>query len=584
LVHTVKMFRSILLAALYATQANAQLAAPTAVPSSALVPVNDFSLVLTFSEVVQKATNSVTMTVGDAANVAADANKVSVSCNPPTAKWFNKVVLVPITRSGGLKAGTTMTASIPSNCFKAYRSATPTVNTYSNTATTFTFTTEGSGSCTISGSGVPSNPTTGVPTLYSSATPGIPYAPVNGAWITATAASTKFDLYFSESLVAGTGMVRVTESTVSDKMQTTSGVALESFVPSASRVVFDGEGMKGRVQINKGTNWFTYGAYGLSLDAAAFVDKSGNPTTAYFSSTYFVRVSTTMVPALNFPFNGCCGSSTTTNFTVNHKMVLNFANPVQPAAVGGSPSNLLKLCTGWSPSSACTAGPTVASAAMYFLGKKVIVNPTLTAGQTYNVSIPGGVTSPSVTNGVFLYYSGMSADPNKKWAYTFSVDASTVVDTAPPVLVGGYVDCDGDGNLGNGELCGTWYDVWSTLSADGSTVLPVASNFKLYFRETVAFKASAKATLTADDGTAAVDVLTATHATTPPLGMSGTDCVVTVNPTLKTGKKYTLNIAAGMITDIAAFKNPYEGTSFTFYTQLAAPTVFPTGSGVQRRR
>ena len=32
----------------------------------------------------------------------------------------------------------------------------------------------------------------------------------------------------------------------------------------------------------------------------------------------------------------------------------------------------------------------------------------------------------------------MSADEDKKWTYTIGVDASTVVDTAPPELIAGY--------------------------------------------------------------------------------------------------------------------------------------------------
>jgi hypothetical protein len=80
-------------------------------------------------------------------------------------------------------------------------------------------------------------------------------------------------------------------------------------------------------------------------------------------------------------------------------MILNFEHHVLPGTGG------IKLCSAWTPTSACSAGPTVATTAMHFLGKKVIVSPSFTAGAAYNVSIP---------DTVFEYYEGMSADKDKK--------------------------------------------------------------------------------------------------------------------------------------------------------------------------
>jgi hypothetical protein len=146
---------------------------------------------------------------------------------------------------------------------------------------------------------------------------------------------------------------------------------------------------------------------------------------------------------------------------------------------------------------------------MIFLGKMVIVNPTFIAGSEYNVSIP---------DNVFNYYAGMSADATKSWSYGFSVDASTVVDTAPPELIAGYVDCNGDGDLGSGncqdscnsEAVGTsdFFEVTSTLGDDGNSPMLTSAQFKLYFKEKVSLKTGAKATLLADDGTAATDITT----------------------------------------------------------------------------
>jgi hypothetical protein len=73
--------------------------------SNSISPIKDFSVVLTFSETVQKGGNLVSISVGDSTNVAGDANAIFMSCRNPTAKWFNKVVLVPITSAKGLKAG-----------------------------------------------------------------------------------------------------------------------------------------------------------------------------------------------------------------------------------------------------------------------------------------------------------------------------------------------------------------------------------------------------------------------------------------------------------------------------------------------
>jgi hypothetical protein len=94
-----KMFRSIFLVALCASQAYAQTWYTLAgkYPTGVVTPVNDFSVVLTFSETVQKTSNSVNMIVGDSTNSAADSNAVTVSCSGglKAANWFNKIVLCP---------------------------------------------------------------------------------------------------------------------------------------------------------------------------------------------------------------------------------------------------------------------------------------------------------------------------------------------------------------------------------------------------------------------------------------------------------------------------------------------------------
>jgi hypothetical protein len=524
--------------------------------------------VLTFSETIQKGGNAVSITVGDNSNVAGDASKVEMSCSSPTAKWFNKVVLVPITSSGGLKPGISQKTTVPSNCFKAYR-ASSTTNVYMSADETFQFTTEAANVC----SNLASDPV--LVTELAVGASSVPYSPANGAWLSSPS-STKFDLYFSESLQAGEGLVSVLETDPGSASCSTA-TTLDSFVPSGSKVAYDGDSIKGKVQITPGSDWFKPGAkYALQIAQSAFTDLGGAKLGSQFTATdaYHVVVTTTMNNDM-YPPNGCCGSSKTTNYTVNHKMILNFAKNVLPGT--GS----LKLCSAWTPNSACSSGPTVATSAMIFLGKMVIVNPTFTAGSSYNVSIP---------DNVFNYYEGMSADATKSWTYGFSVDASTVVDTAPPELIAGYVDCNGDGDLGadncqdscNSEALGTndFFEIASTLDADGNAPMLTSAQFKFYFKESVALKTGAKATLQADDGTSAVDITTASSAVA--VGTTTEDCVVTVDPTLKTGKKYTLDIASGHITDAATLKNPYAGTSFSFYTRLTSSSVFPTGSNIPK--
>jgi hypothetical protein len=225
---------------------------------------------------------------------------------------------------------------------------------------------------------------------------------------------------------------------------------------------------------------------------------------------------------------------------------------------------------------------------MIFLGKKVIFNSgeSLVASSAYNLSIP---------DTVFLYYSGLSADAELKWSYSFSIDSATVVDTGIPELLDAYVDCNGDGNLvaNSGvpleDTCDTdglsgidFLEIQSNLKEDGSSYLPLVSQFKLYFKEKVQLKTGAKATLTADDGTAAIDLTTGSSSQSIAVGSGMGDCVVTLNPTLKEGRQYTLNVGSGQITDAATLKNPYGGTSFTFYTRLTSSSTFPTGSNIPK--
>merc|ERR1719191_1636325 len=59
--------------------------------------------------------------------------------------------------------------------------------------------------------------------------------------------------------------------------------------------------------------------------------------------------------------------------------------------------------------------------------------------------------------------------------------------------------------------------------------------------------------------------------------------MVTLRPALSTGKMYVLSLGSGQITDAAMWKNPYSGTSFTFYTplELASTGAMYPANGAQ---
>ena len=236
------------------------------------------------------------------------------------------------------------------------------------------------------------------------------------------------------------------------------------------------------------------------------------------------------------------------------------------------------FCKSWAASGACGTSTTAATSAMSFLGKKVIVNPKADEATTttYNVSIP---------DTLFKYYDGLSANAALAWEYSFTVHASTTVDTGKPELFGLYVDCSGDGGLtvnegtdndpllsdtcdGNSDGTADFAELTSSLAAAGTTGVGTDTQFKLYFKENVQVS-TPLFKLTGDDGSSADMVATSTT-------VGATDStvnVVTADPSLKSGVKYTITIGSGTIKDIATLKNPYAGTSFMFYTPLLLSTA-----------
>jgi hypothetical protein len=200
---------------------------------------------------------------------------------------------------------------------------------------------------------------------------------------------------------------------------------------------------------------------------------------------------------------------------------------------------------------------------LFVLGKKVIARPPsdfFENGKGYNVSI---------FSTTFKYFEGLSADLDRVWYYSFTVEPATGVDTGKPVLVTSHLDCTADDNLGTtsgiSDSCDIDLDgatdfteIDDELPVSPPSAVPTGAKFKLYFREKVKFTKTTLTALSADDTSAVGNLL-------PAVGSDPYDCVVTMSPALSTGKLYTLSLMPGAITDASPLENPYEGTSFTFF-------------------
>ena len=135
------------------------------------MPVKDFSVVLSFSEVVQKGGGTDELVMGPTSGTPKDQAKVA--CNTLTgAKWFDKVVLVPVPTGSTLKSGTGQALILPSNCFKAYRAGS-TVDVMTSAAVSFGFATEDTSTCLNSNAPY---------ILSGTAATNVPLSPANGVY------------------------------------------------------------------------------------------------------------------------------------------------------------------------------------------------------------------------------------------------------------------------------------------------------------------------------------------------------------------------------------------------------------------
>jgi hypothetical protein len=248
-------------------------------------------------------------------------------------------------------------------------------------------------------------------------------------------------MYFREAIQAGEAAVTFTKTVPVGTLSATSGggmtttstfETITTSTASSAAITYDTK-FPGKVTITPSN--FDLGAeYTMAIGTAAFKDAAGNFNPAStLSVTYNVYVSTSI--SSYFPTKG-----DTTNVTKQTNLILEFAAPVT-----GGTGNGFYLCTGWSPDSFCQPSTTVTQGNIFYLGKKMVVNPSadMTSGQEYNISI---------TADTVKYFSGLTATSAGAWGYSFTVEPSTGVDTGKPELITSLIDCDADGTLA-GETC-----------------------------------------------------------------------------------------------------------------------------------
>jgi methionine-rich copper-binding protein CopC len=471
-------------------------------------PLNDFSFLVQFSETVQQGggTTSVQVTTGTA---TADVNRY-INCNIGV-EYRGSKVHVPIKQE--LKSAAKHTVVIPSTCFKNVGGESMTGH-----RSGYDFTTITKGSSILSYDTV-------IPTSFA-------VVPASGSYVSAAQTIT---MYFTEGVQSGAGSASITKAKPGGSaasFDTTPGVVFDASIP-------------GKVVISHKS--FDRGAwYAMSYTHSTFRDIAGNCVPAM--SGYYVMVGSTITGYYPTHLD-------TTNVTKYTNLQFNFSDPILAGTTGLSKN--LFLCKGWSSSNACTASSAVGTAQMHFLYDMVIINPAadMTPATQYNISMPSTL---------YRYYAGMSTNSALAWSYTFTVEAATASDTAPPLLFAGKVDCNGDDSvLGSCAIEGTTFtEVIGKV--DATTKMLTTAKFKLYFAERVQLTSS-RAVLTGSDGTSAT--------LTPSVGTSESDCVVTLAPNMAPGKLYTLSVGAGVVVDQSVLKNPYAGTSFSFYTPYAYPTA-----------
>ena len=336
---------------------------------------------------------------------------------------------------------------------------------------------------------------------------------------TGVAANSNIVLTFSETVVPGSGNIVIRNS---------NGTVAQSIaVTDTSQVSFSGN----QVTINPSSDLAAGSGYYVNIASGVIRDVAGNNYAGISNSTSFNFTTDAPVDTTPPVLTSVSPTDNSTGVAANSNIVLTFSETVVP----GSGNIVIRNSNGTVAQSIAVTDTSQVS----FSGNQVTINPSsdLAAGSGYYVNIASGVIRDVAGNN----YAGIS----NSTSFNFTTDAP--VDTTPPVLT-------------------------SVSPTDNSTGVAANSNIVLTFSETVV-PGSGNIVIRNSNGTVAQSIAVTD---TSQVSFSGNQ--VTINPSsdLAAGSGYYVNIASGVIRDVAG--NNYAGisnsTSFNFTT--AAPGGTPT--------
>ena len=328
---------------------------------------------------------------------------------------------------------------------------------------------------------------------------------------TGVAPSSNLVLTFSETVVPGSGNIVIRNS---------NGTIAQSIpVTDSSQVSFSGN----QVTINPSSNLAAGSGYYVNIASGVIRDVAGNNYAGISNSTSFNF--TTAAPLDTTPpvLTSVSPTDNSTGVAPSGNLALTFSETVVP----GSGNIVIRNSNGTIAQSI----PVTDSSQVSFSGNQVTINPSsnLAAGSGYYVNIASGVIRDVAGNN----YAGISNSTS------FNFTTAAPLDTTPPVLT-------------------------SVSPTDNSTGVAPSRNLVLTFSETVV-PGSGNIVIRNSNGTIAQSIPVTDSSQ---VSFSGNQ--VTINPSsnLAAGSGYYVNIASGVIRDVAG--NNYAGisnsTSFNFTT------------------
>ena len=342
---------------------------------------------------------------------------------------------------------------------------------------------------------------------------------------TNVAPSSNLVLTFSEAVVPGSGNIVIRNS---------NGTIAQSIpVTDSSQVSFSGN----QVTINPSTDLAAGSGYYVNIASGVIHDVAGNNYAGISNSTSFNFTTDASLDTTPPVLTSVSPIDNSTNVAPSSNLVLTFSEAVVP----GSGNIVIRNSNGTIAQSI----PVTDSSQVSFSGNQVTINPStdLAAGSGYYVNIASGVIHDVAGNN----YAGIS----NSTSFNFTTDAP--LDTTPPVLT-------------------------SVSPIDNSTNVAPSSNLVLTFSETVV-PGSGNIVIRNSNGTIAQSIPVTDSSQ---VSFSGNQ--VTINPStdLAAGSGYYVNIASGVIHDVAG--NNYAGisnsTSFNFTTDAPVDTTPPVLTSV----